>query len=445
MKFELPNAAAHAEAQAPLSSDWGGQARLGWLVLLGGFGVFLIWSILAPLDKGVPVIGTVVVSGQRQTVQSPLAGVVETILVREGQAVSAGQVLATMQPQSVEAVAGASLATYSLAQLTRERLLAELDGRPSMGLPSGLARYTSEASIQSQLANQQQLLRDRLRTHAAEMAALTESLHGLQQQRTALMDSGRSKLRESQLLEDQSGRLRALVDKGFASVAALDEVELKKARVQGEIAENQGALRRIEAQLDEIRLTRDRRVSERQQEIKAKLAEVQRDIEGAKGQLGSAELNRSYAEIKAPVAGYVLGLAVTNPGAVLAPGARLLDIVPMQGKLVVEAQVPVNLIDQVRGGLSVDLMFSAFQQNKTPRLTGSVTTVGADRMVDQRTGAPYYPVSVEIDAMSVIKLGSNEVRPGMPVDVFIKTGERTFLSYLLKPLTDRMGQAFTQD
>jgi protease secretion system membrane fusion protein len=150
-------------------------------------------------------------------------------------------------------------------------------------------------------------------------------------------------------------------------------------------------------------------------------------------------------DIKAPVSGAVLGLAVTSLGAVIAPGQKLLDIVPEQSELVVEAQVPVNLIDQVRAGLVVELMFSAFQQNKTPRLTGKVVMLGADRITDQRTGMPYYPVNVTIDAESIHKLGANELRPGMPVDVFIKTGERTFVSYLLKPISDRLNAALAEE
>jgi protease secretion system membrane fusion protein len=436
-----------SEKLAPdsLSSDWDGYVKFGWSVLLGGIGVFLAWAIFAPLDKGVPVMGTVIVSGQRQTVQSPNAGVVEKILVKEGQQVAAGDILLRLQPQFAEAAAGASLAGYSLAILTHERLTAELAGRSAMGLPSSLNRYASEPTVQAQFRTQQQLLQDRLRTRAAEVAGFNEALIGLNQQKNSLVESRESKLRGSQLLEDQANRIRSLVDKGFASATMLDESELKSVRLQSEIAELQASLRRLDSQIAENKTSRERRESERQQEIKSSLLEAQRDIENYRGQLGSAEVNMGYTDIKAPVAGLVLGLGVTTPGAVLAPGAKLMDIVPSQRDLVVEAQVPVNLIDQVRGDLQVELMFSAFQQNKTPRLTGRVTTVGADRITDQRTGMPYYPVNVSIDAKSMVNLGVNELRPGMPVDVFIKTGERTFASYIAKPLVDKIKISLTEE
>lgn len=443
MKPILPPAS--PPEQGALSSDWQAHVRLGWSVLLGGFGVFLLWAIFAPLDKGVPVVGTVIVSGQRLTVQSPSAGVIEKILVKEGQPVKAGSLLMRMQPRMAEAATDASLSAYALALLTKERLLAEQSGKALMSLPSALARYSGDNAVQMQLRTQQQLLSDRLRTRLSELSALNETIRGLEQQRIALQESWQSKQREAKLLEDQSGRLKTLVDKGFASAASFDETELKRARLQSEIAENRGNVRRIESQIDEARITKEKRESEWQQEIKGRMAEVQRDIESYRGQLGSAELNLSYMDIKAPVSGAVLGLAVTSLGAVIAPGQKLLDIVPARSELVVEAQVPVNLIDQVRAGLAVELMFSAFQQNKTPRLTGKVVMLGADRIADQRTGMPYYPVNVTIDADSIPKLGANELRPGMPVDVFIKTGERTFVSYLLKPITDRLNAAVAEE
>lgn len=445
MRSLTPVPAPQAQSRSDLDSDWRGHARLGWFVLLGGFGAFLVWAIFAPLDKGVPVNGTVIVSGQRLTIQSPSAGVVDKILVKEGQRIAAGEMMMRLQPRQAEAVADASLSSYALSLLTRERLMAELAGRKAINLPGALVRYAGESVVQQQLRTQEQLLNDRLRTRASELSAVSETIRGLEQQRIALEESWHSKDREARLLDEQARRVRSLADKGFASPAMLDDTELKRARLQSDISENRGVVRRIEAQIEETKLTRDKREGEWQQEIKARLADVQRDIENFRGQLGSAELNLSYMDVKAPISGSVLGLAVTSPGAVLAPGQKLLDIVPERPELVIEAQVPVNLIDQIHAGLPVELNFSAFQQNKTPRLKGRVSVLGADRISDPKTGMPYYPVNVTIDEDSAPKLGTNEVRPGMPVDVFIKTGERTFISYLLKPLLDRLNAALAEE
>jgi protease secretion system membrane fusion protein len=445
MRSLIPTPPPSSASRSDLDADWRGYVRLGWLVLLGGFGAFLVWAIFAPLDKGVPVNGTVIVSGQRLSIQSPNAGVVDKILVKEGQRVSAGTIMMRLQPRQAEAAADSSLSSYALSLLTRERLMAELAGRKDIHLPAALARYSGDSVVQQQLRTQAQLLSDRLRTRASELSALNETIRGLEQQRIALEESWVSKDREAKLLDEQARRVRSLADKGFASPAMLDDTELKKARLQSDISENRGVVRRIEAQIAETKLTKDKREGEWQQEIKARLADVQRDIENFRGQLGSAELNLSYMDVKAPISGSVLGLAITSPGAVLAPGQKLLDIVPERPVLVIEAQVPVNLIDQIHAGLPVELNFSAFQQNKTPRLKGRVAVLGADRITDPKTGMPYFPVSVTIDGDSAPKLGANELRPGMPVDVFIKTGERTFISYLLKPLSDRLNAALAEE
>lgn len=427
------------------SIDWSKQIKIGWLVMLTAVSGFFFWAALAPLDKGVPVMGTVIVSGQKQIVQNPNQGVVEKIFVKEGQAVASGQLLMRLQPEIAAAATDTSLANYALAILTVERLAAERAGSEILRMPKPLILYSSDSMVQNQLHAQQQLLLDRLITKQKELAALNESLQGLESQRIAMQESWQSKKREQQLLDDQLARLNSLIEKGFTSRATLDETELKRARLRGELAENLGTLNKIEAQIRETKLTIDRRKSEHQQEIRTQTIEAQRDIKNFSGQLDAAQINLGYSDIKAPVAGSVLGLTVTTPGAVLASGTKLMDIVPTDRVLIVEAQVPVNLIDQVRSGLEVELSFSAFQMNKTPRLTGRLTTVGADRMTDQRNGMPYYPVNVSIQSDSLRKLYPNELRPGMPVDVFIKTGERTFLSYVMKPVRDRIRSAMSEE
>ena len=438
-----PNSVSANNYKLPI--EWGTQIKIGWLVLMFGFGGFLLWAVFAPLDKGVPVMGTVIVSGQRLSVQNPNPGVVDKIFIKEGAHVEANQLLMRMQPKIAEAVSDTSLANYALAMLTRERLLAEQSGSTSIKMPPQLLRYTSDKIVQTQFSTQQQLLLDRLNTKKSELAGLAETIRGFESQRSSILESKVSKQREQQLIDDQLARLSTLIEKGFASRAMLDETEIKRARLRSELADMQGLINRLASQIIETRLNIEKRQSEHQQEIKTLTLEAQRDIENFRGQLGAAQINLGYTDIKSPVAGNVLGLAITTPGSVLSAGTKLMDIVPASRTLVVEAQVPVNLIDQVRNDLDVELMFSAFQLNKTPRLTGKIRTVGADRIADPRTGIPYYPVNVSINAESLNKLGNNELRPGMPVDVFIKTGERTFLSYILKPVTDRIKGAMSED
>ncbi len=425
--------------------EWRTYAILGWIALVSGLGLFIVWAVSAPIDKGVPIVGTVAVVGQRLSVQAPTPGLVDKVLVKEGQHVSAGQLLLRIQSPQSEAIMDAALASYTLVTLTKERLVAELGNRPDIMLPHELRRYSGLPGIQIQLSTQRQLLRDRMAARNAEFSSLGAAINGLKMQQTAYDDSLRFRLQELTLLEGQAERVRTLVARGFASSAALDDMELKRARARSDIAEIQGQLNRISAQITETQLNLDRRVAEYRQETKARLLEATRDFETYRSQLNSAEINVSHTEVKSPATGAILGLMVTNSGAVVSTGEQLLNVVPDQRGLSVEAQVPVHLIDQLQVGQPVELMFSAFQRNKTPRLTGNVLSIGADRLTDKRTALPYFPVNISINKEDAGNLGNNEIRPGMPVDVFIRTGERTFASYLLKPILDRFQSAITEE
>ncbi len=151
------------------------------------------------------------------------------------------------------------------------------------------------------------------------------------------------------------------------------------------------------------------------------------------------------AELKAPVAGTVVGLQIFTRGGVIGPGAKLMDIVPADDALIVEGQLPVNLVDKVHVGLPVELIFSAFNANKTPHIPGVVTAVSADRLVDEKSGAPYYRVRAKVTPEGAKMAAKLDIRPGMPVELFVKTGERTMMSYLLKPLFDRAKTSMTEE
>jgi len=140
-----------------------------------------------------------------------------------------------------------------------------------------------------------------------------------------------------------------------------------------------------------------------------------------------------------------VALSIFTPGAVVGPGARMLDVVPLDAPLEIEAQVPVHLIDKVKSDLPVELMFTAFNQSKTPHIPGTVTKVTADRLLDEKTGQPYFKLYAVATPEGVKRLKDEKVRPGMPVEVFVKTGERTLLNYLIRPITDRAHSALREE
>jgi protease secretion system membrane fusion protein len=239
--------------------------------------------------------------------------------------------------------------------------------------------------------------------------------------------------------------MRDLAKDGYVARNRLLDLERIYAQLNGAISEDIGNIGRTQRQIAEQSLRRIQRQQEYQKEVRTQLAEAQREAEALGNRLTAQDFELSNVLLKAPVDGIVVGLNVFTKGAVIGPGQKLMDIVPSEDPLIVEGQLPVNLIDKVHPDLKVELIFSAFNQNKTPHVSGVVTQVSADRLVDERTGVPYYKMKAKVapEGMKIIR--DLQVRPGMPVELFVKTGERTMMSYLFKPVFDRAKTSLTEE
>lgn len=420
--------------------------RLGWAVIWVGLVGFFLWAGLAPLDKGVPVPGTVMVSGHRKAVQHVSGGILAKILVKEGDLVQAGQVLALMEPIPAKSQADATRSQYLTARLTAVRLQAELAGKAQLLLPAALQEQLH--SLPRAMATwqvQQDLFKSRRAALQADLAAMQESLAGLNSHMQALEESRASKLRQQKSLAVQLEGMRELARDGYVPRNRYLEVDRMHAQIVGAIAEDTGNLARLRHQVSETQQRIAQRQDEYQKEVRTQLAEASRDAETLESRSTATDFDLANTEIKAPMSGKVVGLAVFTDRGVLSPGFKLMDIVPQEETLYIEAQVPVHLIDKVKPALSVELMFTAFNQNRTPHVQGLVDMVSADRLVDEKNGFPYYTLHAHVTPEGMRKLGQLQVRPGMPVEVLVKTGERTLLSYLLKPLLDRMHGALREE
>jgi protease secretion system membrane fusion protein len=181
--------------------------------------------------------------------------------------------------------------------------------------------------------------------------------------------------------------------------------------------------------------------------VRAQLADVQKEVEALQGRMTAETYLVSNVEVKAPVDGTVIGMNVFTPGGVVQPGFRMMDIVPSNDPMVIEGQLAINLVDKVHKGLPVEFIFSAFNANSTPHIPGEVMTVSADRLTDEKTGAPYYKVSARVTpkGLKMIEEKQMHIRPGMPVELFVKTGERTMMNYLLKPVFDRAKTSMSEE
>lgn len=434
------------EALKDVNVDATAHTRLGWWIVLAGVGGFLLWAMFAPLDKGVPASGTVTVSSNRKAVQHQTGGTVEDILVKEGDSVKAGQVLVRMNDVQTKSAAEMTRVQYFTARAAEARLTAERDGKKMVTFPAELENAkSSDPRVAANIGLQTQLFMSRQSAIQNELAALDESIAGLKAQVRGLEESRDTQKVQQKILKEQLNDMRDLAKEGYVARNRVFDLERTYAQINGSVAETIGNIGRAQRQISELSLRRIQRQQEYQKEVRSQLAEVQKEAEALENRLKSQDFDLANAQVKAPVDGTVVGLNVFTRGGVIGPGFRMMDIVPSDDPLIVEGQVPVNLIDKVYKDLQVELIFAAFNQNNTPHIPGIVTQVSADRLVDEKSGIPYYKVQAQVTPEGKKLLKNLQVRPGMPVEVFIKTGERTMMSYLLKPLFDRAATALTEE
>ena len=430
-----------------VKTDAGAYSRLGWLIVLLGVGGFLLWALVAPLDQGVPLSGTVAKESNRKAVQHMVGGTVQDILVRDGDVVKAGQVLVRMNPVLARSAFDMTQGQYFTARATEARLSAERDGLAKIVFPPELEGRRGEPRLAEMMRLQQQLLASRQTSLHNELNAFDENVAGLRLQITAMQESRDSKNKQAGFLKEQLDSTRNLAREGFVARTRLLELERANAELSGAISEDIGQVGRLQRQVTEMTLRRSQRNEEYQKEVRTMLAEVRREAEALGARLAGQNFELTNAEVRAPAAGTVVGLAVFTQGGVVPAGFRMMDIVPSGDALIVEGQLPVNLVDKVQPGLKIDLMFSAFNVNRTPHIEGEVTQVSADRSVDERSGMPYYVVRAKVTAQGARDIARHrlDIRPGMPVELFVRTGERTMMNYLLKPIVDRMNSSLGEE
>ncbi|HEK1688309.1 TPA: HlyD family type I secretion periplasmic adaptor subunit [Pseudomonas putida] len=426
-----------------VTSDARFYVRLGWLLTLLGFGGFMAWASLAPLDQGVAVQGTVVVSGKRKAVQSMAAGVVSRILVSEGQVVRQGEPLFRLDRTQVQADVEALQAQYRMTQASLARWRGERDNAGQVQFPAELMDE-SDAQLGLVVEGQRQLFDSRRQALAREQGAVSASIEGSQAQLAGMRRARGDLQAQADSLREQLDNLRPLAGEGYIPRNRVLEYQRQLSQVQRDLAQNAGDSARLEQDIVEARLNLQQRREEYQKEVRTQLAEAQVKAATLEQQLNSARFELRHSEILAPADGIAVNLGVHTEGAVVRAGDTLLEIVPQGTALEVEGRLPVNLVDKVAPQLPVDILFTAFNQNSTPRVTGEVALISADQLLDERSGQPYYVLRSTVSEEALARLQGLSIRPGMPAELFVRTGERSLLNYLFKPLLDRAGSALTE-
>lgn len=419
--------------------------RMGLWALAVGFGGFLLWAAVAPLDEGVPGAGTVAIDTKRKAVQHLSGGIVKQVLVREGQTVKQGELLLELDSAVARANYESVRQTYLGLRAMQARLEAEQLGRETMVFHPDLKEAGSDPLIRQQMQNQEQLFGTRRSLLRSDLQAIEESMHGqkaLLQAYEGMLSSRRDQLR---LLQDELGSLRGLVAEGYAPRNRQRELERSVAEVQSGLADLRGNELRGRSAILELKQRAISRQQEYRKEVESQLADVRREVLTDQEKLRAVHNDLQRTEIRSPAQGQVMGLAVQSVGAVLQPGQKIMDIVPQDEALMLEVHVPPHMIDRVKDGLPVDVRFASFAHTPQLVVQGVVDSISGDLLTDPHTNVSYYLARVKVTDLGRKELGAHQMQPGMPVEVIFKSGERTMLTYLLHPLVKRMAAAMTEE
>ena len=433
--------------QGPVaSSDTSSVARTGLWVLGLGFGGFLLWAGLAPLDEGVPTQGMVTLDTKRKTVQHLSGGLVKEVLVQEGQQVKEGDPLVRLDGAVAKSNYEAVRQRYLGYRTMQSRLFAEQAGRDTIEWHPDVKAAMNDPLIKQQVATQQQLIQARRAALAADLQGIEENSQGLKEQFTSYQNVLVQRRNQLALLTEELNNTRGMVKDGYAPRNRQLELERMVAESNAAIADLMGNSLRITRQIAELSQRAVSRKQEYRKEIESQLADVTREVQSDAEKYVAVTADLDRMEIKAPATGQVVGLTVQTVGAVLQPGQKLLDVVPDNQTLLLEAHIPPHLIDKVHAGLSADIRFNSFAHSPQLVVEGKVLSVSGDLLSDpQQPQYAYYLARVQVTPAGMKTLGQRQMQPGMPAEVVIKTGERSLLTYLLHPLTKRLAASLKEE
>jgi epimerase transport system membrane fusion protein len=417
---------------------------IGMAVLLGTVGILGTWSYLAPIDSAASASGFVTVKSHSKTVQHLDGGIVKELIAKDGDIVSEGDILLTLDGSEIKAqleILRGQQITFA-AQVAR--LTAERDRLGLVNYPKEVQNLSDARVVEAQ-QSENQIFNARKNAHEGEVSVLNQRISQLNSRIQGLQGQKTSKQELKASYTEEAKDLRELLAEGFADKQRLRDLERSLSASTGEIASLSSEIASSEMQIGETRLQILQIQKQFQEEVANKLSEVQAQLYDINQRLTATVDKVNRIQIKAPSAGRVMGLSIHNVGGVITPGRPILDIVPQGEELIIDARVSPMDIDRVHVGLVAEVRFSAFKQALTPKMMGKLTILSADKLTDERTGAPYYSAKIELTPDSYVKLGNMELLPGMPADVLINTGERTVFEYLMQPITNAFARAFIED
>lgn len=416
--------------------------RIGMLIFILVFGVFGMWAALAPLDSSAHGAGSVTVRSYKKVIQHLEGGIVADIVVRDGDRVQAGDpllILDETQPLAQLEIAR----SQSIALRVREaRLIAERDKLDRVIYPESLS--SSDPRVAEEIAAQNGIFNARKSALENSIEILQQRVEQLQSQVVGLRALKQSKEQLAASYLEELEDTQTLLNRGFSDKTRLRDIERNYASFEGEAADLTAKIAATEVQIGETRLQILQQEREHQNEVVNELSETQTNLNDVRERINALEDVVDRMVIRAPDSGLVNGMRVHTEGGVIAPGSPIAEIVPADDELIIEARVSPTDIDRVSSGQEAMIRFSSFGSS-VPTIYGTVLTLSADIMVDEATNMPYYLARIQVTPEGMENLGDLILLPGMPAEIFINTGSRTFLQYLFKPLSNAVARSFNED
>ena len=411
------------------------------IVLAGGVGG---WAGTMTLSGALIAQGSVVVDSNVKTVQHPTGGIVGELRVKDGDRVQQGDIVVRLDDTVTRA--NLAIVTKGLDELyaRKARLESERDGNDAVKFPADLLARANDPDIASIVDGERKLFQLRSSARTGQKAQLRQRIEQLNEEVRGLKAQHVSKDKETKLIEREKDGVYDLWKQKLVPLTKLTELERAAVRLEGESAQLIAQTAQVAGKISETEL----QIIQIDRDLSSEVAKETREIDGKIGEFierkVTAEDQLKRVEIRAPQNGMVFQSNVHTVGGVITAGDAMMLIVPDADNLTVEAKVNPQDIDQVRIGQLALLRFSAFNQRTTPEIYGTVNRVSADAATDQRTGQTYYTIRIAMPGEEVAKLGEVKMVPGMPVEAFVQTGERTMISYLVKPLHDQLMRMFRE-
>lgn len=434
-----------ARTPASDSSDWRAPIRKGYLVIALTLGVGGVWAGTARLDSAVVAHGSIVVESDRKSVQHLEGGLIKAIAVRDGKEVQEGDVL--LQLDATHAMAQRGVAQLGVLQALGEeaRFTAEAERREKISFPAELTEVVELKEARRIIADQERQFRDRDSGLRLEVSILGERLTQARRQYDSTESQRNAAVSQVTSINDELAKLRPLADQGYVAATRINPLQRTLSELQGRVGSLDADLARLTVGNEEIRLQTDQIMRRAAEDSSNKLTEARVRLAEAREKLRMADDVLARTEVRAPRAGRVVGSKVHTVGAVVKPGETMMEIVPEDDDLVVTAKVSPMDVNSLRPGMSAEVRLPSFKGRKTPVTIGEVKSIAADALRDDISQQLFYALRVSVRSSGFPEKIRARLKPGMPAEVLVATGERTVMAYLTQPLMDSVRSGFREE